>query len=302
MTTYRERMQRYEERAKELQNKDQTEEIRRAAQAVKEAERIVIGGAAGLSAANGLDYMSEEVLKKEFPYLWKRGYTYLWQALWSDDLTEMQKWVICADELRWVYYEMPVLPVYEDLKKIVEGKDYFIISSNIDEQFQKAGFPLDRLHCPQNSKIRFQCSIPCGNHLWDVKEDYDNILKHADFETLTFPEEYLPRCPKCGAPATRNLSGRPEFVPDEVMALEKDYLAYLNDAKDKKVVFLELGVGFNTPGVIRNPFQRMTRLFPQATLIRMNRDHSLVPEKIQDKAIEIGGDIGVALKKWVEML
>lgn len=109
-------------------------------------------------------------------------------------------------------------------------------------------------------------------------------------------EECLPRCPRCQAPAICNLRGCPGFIPDEVLALQKEFEAYLEDAKDKKTVLLELGVGFNTPGVIRYPFQRIARLYPQATLVRFNRDHPLVPDKIKDKSIEIGGEIGEALE------
>lgn len=298
MSTYQERMLRYEERARELALGDQSENLKKAAEVIAGADCLVIGGAAGLSAVDGLDYQSEAVLKREFPYLWELGYKSLWQAMWDDARwNHAQKWCIHAAEIRWCYYEMPVLKAYRNLLDIVKDKDYFVLSSNIDEQFVKAGFRRDRIFSPQNSMIRFQCSVPCCKDIWDGRDGYYHILEVADLEHVGCTDEMLPFCPHCGAPAAWNMRGRASFIPDEVMALRPAFEKYIEDARDKKVVFMEMGAGFNTPGVIRHGFQRLTRLYPNATLIRFNRDYPIIPEKIRDKGIEIGGDMGEALEK-----
>lgn len=300
MTTYRERMARYAARAEELKNKDQSEEIRRAAKAIKEADCVIIGAGAGLSAADGMDFQSEEIMKEVFPYLYKRGFKTLWEAHFGFLDDPMAEFVVEAMTLKWMYYEMDALPIYFDLKEIMDKVDYFIYSTNIDDQFEKAGYRKDRLFCPQNSFTRLQCRKPCCRDIWDAKPYYDKIWEDVDLETMHVPEEDMPVCPHCGGRAVWNLSNRDYFIPDEVYAPEPAYQKYLEEAKDKKVVFLELGIGFNTPNVIRHPFERYTRTYPNATLIRVNRDHPLVPEKIKDKSIELGGEMSPVMRKLKE--
>lgn len=302
MTTYQERMRLYQERASELMCKNNTEDLKRAASLLAGAERIIIGGAAGLSAADGLDYQSEEILHSKFPALGELGYRTLWEALWDDSLNRTQKWSIHAAEIFWAYYDMPILPVYQNLLDIMKEKDYFVLSSNIDEQFVKAGFDEEKVFSPQNSMIRFQCSVPCCRDIWDGRKAYEWIQSHTDMSTFSCQEEDLPRCPHCGAPAVWNMRGRDCFIPDEVMRLRPDFERYVEEAREMKTVFLELGAGLNSPGVIRHPFQRLTALYPDAMLIRMNRDFPCVPDKIRDKSIEIGGDMGEAIEKIKNIL
>lgn len=299
--TYAERMAAYAADARRLAETDNTADLRRAVELLQDAEHIIIGGAAGLSAAGGLDYQSEEVLKRDFPALAALGYTTLWQALWDEKRTYLQKQGMIAAEALWARYDFPVVQAYRDLLALVAGKNYFVLSSNIDDQFYKAGFDPDRVFCPQNSIADFQCSVPCCRELWDGEKIYRNIVAHMDPVTYACREEDLPRCPRCGAPLVRNMRGRDVFIPDKVMANRASFEAFWAEAANGKTVFLELGVGFNSPGLIRHPFQRMTLLWPDAHLIRMNRDYPSVPKKLGDRGLPLGGDLGENLRRMAEM-
>lgn len=297
MTNYQKRMAAYAEEAARLAACDNTADLERAVRWLRQAECIVIGGAAGLSAAGGMDYMSRQVLEEQFPALAAKGYDHLWQALWDPARTETQRWAMTAAEVLWACIDYPVVPCYDDLRELVEGRDYFILTSNIDRQFWKAGFDPCRIFAPQGDVTKLQCSVPCCHQTWDGEAVFRQIAAHTDPETFACRPEDLPRCPYCGAPAVQNVRGPDCFVPEETMANKGPFEAFLKKASERRTVFLELGVGFNTPGMIRHPFQRLTWLWPKGKLIRMNRDYPSVPEKIRDKAIPIGGDIGRALHR-----
>lgn len=295
MTNYQQRMADQARQAAALAAKDNTEDLRQAVQWLLAADQVVIGGAAGLSAAGGMDYMAPQTLQRQFPALAARGYRTLWQALWDPQRTETQKWAMLAAEALWSRFGYPVIPAYRDLLDLVAGKDYFVLTSNIDDQFIKAGFSEDRVFAPQGSIAHFQCSVPCCRRIWDGEADYRRIAAHTDPAAFACREEDLPRCPHCGAPAIQNARGPVAFIPDEVMRNRAPFEAFMARAAAGRTVFLELGVGYNSPGMIRHPFQRLTWLWPGARLIRMNRDHPAVPEKIAHKSIAIGGDLADAL-------
>ena len=299
--TYAQRMAGYAADAQRLAHEDRTPALQRSVELLKEADFILIGGAAGLSACGGLDYQSEEVLRRDFPALAALGYTTLWEALWDEKRTYLQKQGMIAAEALWARYDFPVIQAYRDLLSLVKGKNYFVLSSNIDDQFYKAGFDPQRVFCPQNSIADFQCSVPCCRELWDGEAIYRNIVAHMDPVTYACREEDLPRCPRCGAPAVRNMRGRETFIPDKVMATRAPFEAFWARAATGKTVFLELGVGFNTPGLIRHPFQRTAYLWPQSHLIRVNRDHPSVPAKLGDRGIALGGDLGENLRRMAQM-
>ena len=166
--TYAQRMQAYAQRARELAQADSTQSLARAAELIRRADRVIVGGAAGLSAAGGLDYQSAEVLRRDFPALWAMGYETLWQALWDPGRTRLQRRAMTAAEALWARFDFPVIPAYRDLLSLLEGKDYFVLTSNIDDQFYKAGFDPARIFAPQNSVADLQCSVPCCRDIWAV--------------------------------------------------------------------------------------------------------------------------------------
>lgn len=298
--TYRERMEAYRERAEALARQDSTEALRQALTLLKKAIHIVIGAGAGLSAAGGLDYQSEEALRREFPGLAAMGYRTLWEALWDPKRTKLQRHAMTAAEALWARFDFPVIAAYRDLLSLVGDKNYFVLTSNVDDQFYKAGFAPDRVFAPQNSIANLQCSVPCCRDIWSGEEAYRRIAAHTGGD-FSCREEDLPRCPRCGAPAVWNMRGRECFIPDQVMAARAPFERFFEEASKNRAVFLELGVGFNSPGLIRHPFQRMTGLWPNAALIRVNRDYPSVPEKIRGKSVELGGDIAENLRRLKEL-
>lgn len=194
-----------------------------------------------------------------------------------------------------------MINAYRDLLRLLGGKSYFVLTSNIDDQFYKAGFDPARIFAPQNSLADLQCSVPCCRDIWDGEAAYRRVAAHTDSESFSCPEEFLPHCPHCGAPAVWNMRGRDCFIPDKVMATRGAFESFFGGCRTGRAVFLELGVGFNSPGVIRHPFQRMAALWPGVTLIRANRDHPCVPDKLLGRSVELGGDIGQTLSRMASM-
>ena len=198
-----------------------------------------------------------------------------------------------AAEVKWARLDYPVCPVYRDLLAILGDKDYFVLTSNIDRQFVKAGFREDRVFEAQGSFTDLQCSIPCRQTVWDGTAVFERIYAHTDRTTYTCPTEDIPVCPFCGAPVVQNgRDGTDRFVRMPAMRLQKPFEEFVEEAKNCRTVFLELGAGFNSPGMIRHPFQRLTYLYPQAMLIRCNLDYPKVPVRIEGKSIWFGGDMG----------
>lgn len=193
MTRYQERMDEHRRYARELVSGGQDEALEKALDMIRNADRIVIGGGAGLSACGGLNYMSLEVLKKEFPALARRGYHTLWEALWDDRRTKQQKIGMMAAEVLWACYDFPVIRAYQDLLRMVEDKDYFVLTSNIDRQFHKAGFEEERIFEPQCSASDLQCQTPCCRDIWDGESVWRKIAANMDRETYACREEDIPR-------------------------------------------------------------------------------------------------------------
>ena len=306
--TYQQRMAAYRQEAERLAAEDNTEKLRRAVDLLQNCRRIIIGGGAGLSAAGGMDFSSGDLLKRRFPGLAAMGYETLWQALWDPGRSEAQQWGMHAAQVLWSVCDHPALPVYRDLLRLVAGRDYFVLTTNFDEQFVKAGFDPARVFAPQSSVLYFQCARPCCDDIWPAEAAYRRIAAHTDPETYACRPEDIPRCPHCGGPVINNTRDygvypRPPevFLPRMVMWNREAFEAYFAQAMEMDTVLLELGVGLNSPGLIRHPFQRMTQLHPNLHLIRMNRDLPSVPSGIRDRSVVIGGDLGAALAKMAEI-
>lgn len=293
MSRYIDRLNSMRMTEEEVRREDREGKMKKALAALRSADRIVIGGAAGLSASGGMDFFSHAVLEREFPGLAQRGYSSLWDAIWHFPQTLEQYWAMKAVEVKWARLDYPVCPVYRDLLDILGDKDYFVLTSNIDHQFIKAGFREDRVFEAQGSFTDLQCSIPCRQEVWDGTAAFEKIYAHIDWDSYTCPSDDIPTCPYCGAPVVQNgRDGTERFVRMPAMRLQKPFERFVEEAKELRTVFLELGAGFNSPGMIRHPFQRLTYLYPQAMLIRCNLDYPKVPPRIEEKSIWFGGDMG----------
>lgn len=207
------------------------------------------------------------------------------------------------EEARWGYWSKhalmnrflpPALPLYRALFALVKEKDYFVLTTNVDHQFAKAGFDEKRIFATQSDYGKIQCAKACHQKTYDAEALF-LAMDEARCD-CRIPARLIPRCPVCGGSMAMNLRCDGYFVEDEAWHEAADrYAAFLESHKGMQVVLLELGVGFNTPVIIRFPFERLARENADYTLIRCNRDEDFVPGSLGRRAIGIGGDMGKAI-------
>ncbi|MDE6869846.1 MAG: Sir2 silent information regulator family NAD-dependent deacetylase, partial [Clostridia bacterium] len=192
-------------------------------------------------------------------------------------------------------YTQPPKPVYDDLFRLVKDKNYFVITTNVDHCFQKAGFDKQRLFYTQGDYGLFQCSVPCHSQTYDNEEIIRRMVKEQ--KDMKVPSQLIPRCPLCGMPMTMNLRADDKFAQDEGWDIAcKRYENFLKRNRDSKVLYLELGVGNNTPVIIKYPFWRLTAQNPNAAYACVNYGEAICPPQIQSQSVWINEDIGEVLK------
>lgn len=274
--------------------KDYSDNIKRLKKAACEAEAIVIGAGAGLSTSAGFTYSGERFDKYFADFGDKYGFKDMYSGGFYPYKTPEEMWAYWS---RYIYinrYMDAPKPVYDKLFELIKDKDYFVITTNVDHCFQKAGFDREHLFYTQGDYGLFQCSVPCQ----DVTYDNGDLIRrmYEEQKDMKIPSELIPRCPNCGKPLTMNLRSDDKFVEDEgwhkAAARYEDFIR----KHDGKVLYLELGVGYNTPGIIKYPFWQMTAKNPDATYACINYDDAECPDLIKDRAILIEGDIGKVLE------
>ena len=259
------------------------------------ADTIVIGTGAGLSASAGFVYTGERFNKYFSDFEAKYGFHDMYSGGFYHYSTPEEHWAYWS---RYIYvnrYMDAPKPVYQELLELVKEKDYFVITTNVDHQFQKAGFDKKRLFYTQGDYGLFQCSVPCSI---DTYENEDIIRRMMNEQKdMKIPTELIPKCPKCGKPLTMNLRSDDKFVEDGgwIKAAER-YENFLRTRKNQKVLLLELGVGYNTPVIIKYPFWQMTAKNSKATYACINSGEAICPKEIEKQSICIDGDIGEILK------
>lgn len=275
---------------------DFSAEITRLKDALKAADAVLIGAGAGLSTAAGFTYTGERFEKYFSDFTKKYGFTDMYSGGFYPFETPEEHWAYWS---RYIYinrYADTDNGVYKKLFELVKDKDYFVLTTNVDHQFQKAGFDKKRLFYTQGDYGLFQCSEPCHN------ETYDNekiILKmFAEQENMRVPAELVPKCSKCGKPMTMNLRADDKFVQDEgwYKAAER-YDDFVRTRGNTKILLLEFGVGYNTPVIIKFPFWKITAKNPNAVYACINKGEALCPEEIKEQSICLNTDIGTVLEK-----
>jgi len=270
---------------------------------IQKADKIVIGAGAGLSAAAGLNYNDEILFNKLYGPFVKLGHQTIAQTLanyWY--LTEENAksyWGFWSHHIHNIYYHYDQLDTYKMLYDIIKEKDYFVITTNVDDQFKKGGFDHKKVYSMQGSYGQFQCQKACHNKIYDNNEMIQQMLLGFDHKTLEIKDKDIPRCPNCGGLMCPNLRVDHLFVNGDTTNQRSDYINFIDDAKDK-IVFLELGVGYNTPIIIRYPFEEMTKLLDHGTLIRVNYDYDQVPEGIVGKSVTTNKDIHMLLNNIIK--
>ena len=264
---------------------------------IEQADCILIGAGAGLSASAGINYAGDEFEKEFAPFIKKYGFTDLYTASFYEFETEEEKWAYFAKHIKFADTGRKATLLYKNIYELVKNKSYFVITTNVDDQFEKAGFEKNKIFATQGSYSKLQCSKACHNKLYDNTELVNRMIEETDCN-LKIPTNLVPICPVCKERMEVNLRKDAYFVQDENWYRQiKAYEDFVNNAKDKKVILLELGVGFNTPIIIRFPFEQMTMQNKNWNLVRINKDNVITWNDIEEKSILIQEDIANIINK-----
>ncbi len=264
---------------------DFEENIRMAGEKIKDSRAIVIGAGAGLSAAAGLDYSGPGFRKAFADYIEKYRFPDLYTSSFHEFPTEEERWARWARHIDYARFRPGAFPLYLRLLELVKDHQYFVITTNVDGQFRKAGFDPDRIFEVQGDYGLMQCATGCHPGVYSDRETVEEILKHS--HDLTVDSKYLPVCPVCGGDMDVHVRKNQYFVEDESWNKAADrYEDFMTRyAGSGAVVLLELGVGYNTPAIIRYPFEQITFRNPSATLIRLNPDYPNGPQETAARTI-----------------
>jgi len=269
-------------------------ETARLRQAVEDADAIVVGAGAGLSTAAGFTYSGERFENLFSDFIQKYGIRDMYSGGFYPFPTPEETWAWWSRHIWCNRYEPAAKDTYAKLLQLLDGKDFFVITTNVDHQFQLAGFPRMRLFYTQGDYGLWQCSEPCHNETYDNYETVKRMVEEQ--RNMRVPTELVPRCPKCGRPMAMNLRVDGTFVEDAGWhAAAARYGNFLKTHANGKVLYLELGVGGNTPVIIKYPFWRYTEANPEATYACINLGDVWAPEGIRNRSILLDGDIDAAL-------
>ena len=286
------------------------EKIKILQQKIKEADAVVIGAGAGLSTAAGFTYSGERFDRYFSDFAEKYHFSDMYSGGFYNYDTLEEYWGYWS---RYIYvnrYMDAPTDLYDQLFALVKDKDYFVLTTNVDHCFQKAGFDKSRLFYTQGDYGLFQCSKPCHRGTYDNEETVKKMVVSQGYRMeegkLTVPEgtqirrtvpaELVPRCPRCGRPMSMNLRADNTFVQDAGWdAATKRYQKFMEDHRGQNVVFLELGVGYNTPGIIKYNFWQYAYNWRNAFYVCINKGDAYVPKEIENKAVGIDADIAEVL-------
>lgn len=271
------------------------EQIRKAVTMIQNADCILIGAGSGLSAAAGLTYSGKRFEENFQEFIEKYGMTDMYSAGF---------YPFPSEEARWGYWSkhaymnriMPSgLPLYQELLDLVKEKNYFVLTTNVDAQFEKAGFEANRIFATQGDYGKIQCAKGCHQKTYDAIELFQT-MNQARVD-CRIPSDIVPHCPVCGGPMAMHLRCDQYFIEDENWhEAANRYGLYLENVLGRKTVLIELGVGFNTPTIIRYPFEKMMRAYDNLQMIRLNMDEAVVSESLGNRMIGIGGDMKKAIE------
>ena len=271
-------------------------EIERLKKEIETADAVVIGAGAGLSTAAGFTYSGERLQKYFGDFVEKYGFRDMYSGGFYPFSTPEELWAYWS---RYIYinrYMDVDNGTYKRLYELMKDKDHFVITTNVDHQFQKAGFDKKRLFYTQGDYGLWQCSEPCHQKTYDNEETVRAMFEQQ--KDMRVPTELVPRCPICGKPMSMNLRADDTFVEDEGWHLAAErYEDFLQDHDGQHILFLELGVGMNTPGIIKYPFWKMTYADPNAVYACLNFGEAYVPDEIAKQSICINGDIREVLSE-----
>lgn len=259
-----------------------------AASWIAEADRLLITAGAGLSAAAGFDYTDAARFAELFPALHRAGLRARYEMI-GRDLPPDYMWGFWAVHTNDIRFNPAPSPLYQRLRGIVGCQDYFVMTSNVDQLFARNGFATDRLYTPQGDYGLYQCLTPCTREVWPSEPIIRAALDSYDPSTGKVGPQAIPACPNCGGEVFLNVYAGPWYINDHFRpGLERlnDWLTQTQTG-ERSLVVVEIGAGFNTPGVIRWPSEQITRALPNARLIRINPEQSDIPGDLASRALSV---------------
>lgn len=270
-------------------------QIDRLRDAADQSDCILIGGGAGLSASAGLCYSGARFDDNFGDFIEKYRYRDMYTAGFVRYGSLEEHWAYWSRHISLNRYQPAPKPVYDELLKLTAGKDYFVLTTNVDHLFQKSGFDKKRLFYTQGDYGLWQCSEPCHSKTYDNRESVLRMI--SEQKNMLIPSELLPICPLCGRPMAMNLRCDDSFAEDEGWhSASERYAEFLSRHEGMRTLYLELGVGRNTPGIIKYPFWKMTLKNPKATYACINLGEAVAPNEIGTRAICIDGDAGAVIR------
>lgn len=276
------------------------DELKKLKEELDKATAVVIGAGAGLSTSAGLKYDGERFYKYFQDFHDKYQITDMYSGGFYPFKTLEEYWAWWSRHIYYNRYDIVPGKPYYDLLELVKNKNYFVLTTNVDHQFQLAGFDKERLFYTQGDYGLFQCSKPCHKKTYDNEEQIRKMVKLQ--KDLKIPSDLIPYCPKCGRPMNVNLRSDLTFVEDEGWHKARNrYKSFLNKYQNEHILFLELGVGSNTPGIIKYPFWKMTFKNEKAIYASINLGESYAPREIFSRSICINNDIGDTLNDLLKL-
>ena len=264
------------------------------AAAIDEFDAVVVGAGAGLSTSAGFTYSGERFQTLFGDFIDAYGFADMYSAGFYPYETPEERWAFWSRYIWCNRYTPAPKDTYAKLLRLLEGKDFFVITTNVDHQFQKAGFPKERLFYTQGDYGLWQCSVACHTGTYD---NYDTVRAMVERQrNRRVPSELVPRCPRCGEPMSMNLRADDTFVEDAGWhAAAQRYSDYIQGHGKGRILYLELGVGGNTPAIIKFPFWRFTYNNPQALYACVNYGEAYTAREIVDRSVLIDADINQVL-------
>ena len=282
-----------------MNNETCESQLKQLREALDQADAVVIGAGAGLSTAAGLTYSGERFERLFGDFAAKYGIRDMYSGGFYPFATPEEMWAWWSRHIWCNRYEPAPKNTYAKLLQLVEGRDFFVITTNVDHQFQLAGCPKERLFYTQGDYGLWQCSVPCHDKTYD---NYETVMAMVEQQRdMRVPSELVPMCPVCGKPMSMNLRADDTFVEDEGWhAAANRYRDYLHSHRDGRVLYLELGVGGNTPGIIKYPFWQLVYDDPKATYACVNLGQVMTAREIVDRSILVDADIDAVLDALLE--
>ncbi len=257
---------------------------------IDNCDSVVVGAGAGLSSSAGLLYSGERFTKNFPDFIAKYHYDNMYNAAFTRYDSPEEHWAYWSRHIELNRYAFEPGEVYRALLRLIGEKAYFVLTTNVDHCFQKSGFNKEQLFYTQGDYGLWQCSRPCHNSTYDNYETVKKMLKQQ--HDMKIPSELVPHCPKCGADMSMNLRSDSTFVEDEGwQRAASRYEDFLKKHRHANVVYLEIGVGYNTPSIIKYPFWQFVYQNKDARYVCINKEKQPIPQEIEDRSFVFVEDV-----------